>query len=137
MNTNKLFEMYHSTFQPALAEGVYRVKMLSHEYVAKENKTPYIKLEFEVLENGRILTENKFEGSFGVMVSHLRTQLGRENEAIQPITFFNELIENETEFNIWIKKVTVNGIQRTNFYFLEPLAESENKVNTEVLDEEI
>ena len=39
MNTNKLMDMYNSTFQPALEEGVYNVKMLSHEYVAKDEKT--------------------------------------------------------------------------------------------------
>ena len=132
MNTNKLMEMYNSTFQPALAEGVYKVKMLSHEYVAND-KAPYIKLTFEVTEGtstGRKLTENRFEKGFGVMVSHLRQQLGKENEAVQPQEFFNDLIENETEFNIWVVKRVVNGYPRTNFNFLEPIADV--KPNTTV-----
>ena len=82
MNTNKLMEMYNSTFQPALAEGEYRVKMLKHEYVSNENgasKKPYIKFTFEVIDSGRKLTENRFDTGFGVLVSHLRQQLGREN----------------------------------------------------------
>lgn len=132
MNTNKLMEMYNSTFQPALAEGVYTVKMTKHEYVANE-KAPYIKFEFEVLETGRKLVENRFEKGFGVLVSHLRQQLGRENEAIKPQEFFNELINKETPFNIWVVKRTVNGAPRTNFNFLEPLPEK--APNTAVVDD--
>lgn len=137
MNTNKLMEMYNSTFQPALAEGVYRVKMLSHEYCENANgvtKKPYIKFTFEVLENGRKLTDNRFDTGFGVMVSHLRQQLGRENEAVQPQAFFNELIENETPFNIWVVKRIVNGTPRTNFNFLEPIPEV--APNTTVVEDE-
>ena len=136
MNTNKLMEMYNSTFQPALAEGVYEVKMLSHEYVANENgasKKPYIKFTFEVLETGRKLTDNKFDNGFGVMVSHLRQQLGRENEAVQPQEFFNELIKNEKPFKIWVVKRTVNGSPKTNFNFLEPI--KEEAPNTEVVED--
>lgn len=128
MNTTKLMEMYNSTFQPALEEGVYEVKMLSHEYVANE-KAPYIRFQFEVLNSGRKLTENRFEKGFGVMVSHLRQQLGRENEAIQPQEFFNELIANQTPFKIWVIKRNVNGTPRTNFNFLEPIAETTPNTN--------
>ena len=135
METNKLMEMYRTgTFQPALQEGKYEVKMLSHSYVAND-KAPYIKFEFEVIETGRKLTENRFEKGFGVMVSHIRQQLGRENEAVQPFEFFNELIANKTPINIWVVKRVVNGYPRTNFNFLEPIAEP--VVNTEVVDDEI
>ena len=135
MNTTKLMEMYNSTFQPALAEGVYKVKMLSHEYVS-HNNGDYIKFVFEVTEGndkGRKLTENRFEKGFGVMVSHLRQQLGRENEAVQPIVFFNELINGKTEFNIWVIKRIVNGSPRTNFNFIEPI--KEETPNTEVVED--
>lgn len=134
MDTNKLLAMYNNTFQPALQEGKYEVRMLSHEYVAND-KAPYIKFEFEVIETGRKLTENRFEKGFGVMVSHIRQQLGRENEAVQPIEFFNELIANKTPINIWVVKRVVNGYPRTNFNFLEPIPEQ--VVNTEVVDDEV
>lgn len=136
MNTNKLMEMYNSTFQPALAEGTYKVRMKSHEYVANENgasKKPYIKFTFEDAETGRVITENRFDQGFGVMVSHLRQQLGRENEAVQPKEFFDELINNETEITIWVVKRMVNGTQRTNIHFLEPLPEV--APNTTVVDD--
>ena len=135
MNTNKLMEMYNSTFQPALAEGTYEVKMLSHEYVANE-KAPYIKFTFEVVSGdaaGRKLNDNRFEKGFGVMVSHLRQQLGREDEAIQPQVFFNELIENGTVFKIWVVKRMVNGSPKTNFNFLEPI--KEEVPNTTVVED--
>ena len=136
MNTTKLMEMYNSTFQPALAEGVYEVKMLSHEYVTNENgvsKKPYIKFTFEDLNSGRKLTENRFDSGFGVLVSHLRQQLGRENEAVQPIEFFNELIANATPIKIWVVKRMVNGYPKTNFNFLEPI--KEEAPNTEVVED--
>lgn len=136
MNTNKLMEMYNSTFQPALAEGVYKVKMLSHEYCENAegvSKKPYIRFTFEVIDGGRKLTDNRFDQGFGVMVSHLRQQLGRELEAVQPKEFFDELIQNETPFNIWVKKRIVNGYPRTNFHFLEPIAES--APNTDVVED--
>lgn len=134
MNANKLMEMYNSTFQPALAEGVYTVKMLSHEYVAND-KAPYIKFAFEVLEGdqtGRKLTENRFEKGFGVMISHLRQQLGRADEEIVVQDFLNDLIAKQTPFKIWVVKRMVNGAPRTNFNFLEPIAEE--KPNTTVVE---
>ena len=137
LNTNKLMDMYkNATFQPALQEGEYKVRMISHEYVTHPS-ADFIKFTFEITEGeqkGRQLTENRFEKGFGVMVSHLRQQLGREDEAIQPISFFNELIENKTEFTIWVTKAVVSGRQRTNFNFLEPI--KEEIPNVTVTDDE-
>lgn len=132
MEANKLFEMYNSTFQPALKEGVYQVKMVSHEYVANE-KAPYIKFTFETIDNGRKLTENRFEKGFGVMISHLRQQLGRQDEEIVVKDFLDELIAKQTPFNIWIVKRIVNGAPKTNFNFLEPIEEA--APNTTVIDD--
>lgn len=127
MDTNKLMEMYNSTFQPALSEGVYETHMLSHEYVASETN-PYIKFTFEVIGSGRKLVENRFEKGFGVLVSHLRQQLKRENEAVEPKKFFDELIEKKTLIKIWVVKRTVNGYPRTNFNFLEPIKDEKPNV---------
>ena len=120
--TNKLVETYNTTFQPLIAEGVYNVKMLSHEYIASE-KMPYIRFQFVVIDSGKIIAENRFEKGFAVMFSHLKQQLGRENEAIKPQEFFNELIKNETPFKIWVTKRVVNGAPRINFNFLGPIPE--------------
>lgn len=141
LNTNKLMDMYKtSTFQPALEVGKYKAKMKKHEYVANPTnpEKDYIKFTYEITEGsqkGRELTDNRFEKGFGVMVSHLRQQLGREKEAIQPIPFFNELIEKETNFDIWVTKAVVNGRQRTNFNFLEPIKEETPDIS--VVDDEV
>lgn len=134
MNGNRLLDMYKkAVFQPALGEGEYTVRMTEHEYVDHKT-TPYIKITLEDVNSGRVITDNKFEKGFGVMISHLRQQLGREDEAVQPIEFFNELINNKTEFKIWVVKRTIDGRQRTNVNFLEPIAEA--TPNTEVVDDE-
>ena len=118
-NTNKLVDMLKSTFKPALEEGKYTATLKSFEVVANPT-ADYVKFTF-TLESGREITENRFEKGLGVMISHLRQQLGREKEEIIPQDFFNELIANKTPFNIWIVKRIVNGVQKTNFNFLEPL----------------
>ena len=137
-------DMYKvSTFQPALQVGKYKAIMKSHEYVVNpsvntDRNADYIKFTYEVVEGdqkGRELSDNRFEKGFGVMVSHLRQQLGREKEAVQPIAFFNELIEKKTEFDIWVTKAVVNGRQRTNFNFLEPIKEEVPDVT--VVDDEV
>ena len=132
MNTSKLMEMYKSTFQPALEEGVYDTVMTKHEYVANDKGNPYIKFTFKVKDTGRILTDNRFEKGFGVLVSHIRQQLNRQNEAITPQSFFDELINNKTTIKIWVVRRTVNGIPRTNFHFLEPIKESKEESKTEI-----
>ena len=132
MNTNRLMEMYKSTFQPALEEGVYETVMTKHEYVANDKGDPYIKFTFKVKDTGRILTDNRFEKGFGVLVSHIRQQLNRQNEAITPQSFFDELINNETTIKIWVVRRAVNGIPRTNFHFLEPIKESKEEPKTEI-----
>ena len=138
LNTNKLMDMYKtSTFQPALQVGKYKAIMKSHEYVANTN-ADYIKFVYEITEGdqkNRELTDNRFEKGFGVMVSHLRQQLGRETEAVQPITFFNELIEKKTPIDIWVTKAVIDGRQRTNFNFLEPI--KEEVPNVTVVDDEV
>jgi hypothetical protein len=130
MNTSKLMEMYKSTFQPALEEGVYDTVMTKHEYVANDKGNPYIKFTFKVKNSGRILTDNRFEKGFGVLVSHIRQQLNKQNEAITPNVFFDELIKNETTIKIWVVKRTVDGIPRTNFHFLEPIKDTKNTATT-------
>lgn len=134
MNSNRLLDMYQkAVFQPALSEGEYTVRMTKHEYV-EHKTTPYIKITLVDVNSNREITDNKFEKGFGVMVSHLRQQLGREDEAIQPVEFFNELIKNKVEFKVWIVKRTIDGRQRTNINFLEPITET--VPNTEVVDDE-
>lgn len=123
-NTNKLLDMLKSTFKPALEEGKYAATMEKYEVVDNPN-APYVKFTYTLKDSGREVTDNRFEKGLGVMISHLRTQLGREKEDIIPQDFFKGLIDNKTEINIWVVKRTVNGVQKTNFNFLEPIKTTE------------
>ena len=117
---------------PQLNEGVYKCKLVSHKLVDTKPENPYIALEF-VTESGRTLKENRFNQGFQIFVSHLKQQLGRGDEEIGVLEFLNELIENETEFNIWITKyIPANGGQtRSNFNFLEPRKKTDTGVSVD------
>lgn len=144
---NNLISFYKEGISmPQLNEGVYKCKLVSHKLVDTKPENPYIALEF-ITENGRTLKENRFNQGFQIFVSHLKQQLGRGDEEIGVLDFLNELVENETEFNIWITKyVPANGGQtRSNFNFLEPRKRTDTGVavdedsmsNEEVEDEAI
>lgn len=129
---------------PQLNEGVYKCKLVSHKLIDTKPENPYIALEF-ITENGRTLKENRFNQGFQIFVSHLKQQLGRGDEEIGVLDFLNELVNNQTEFNIWITKyIPANGGQtRSNFNFLEPrkrtdtgVAVDEDSVNTEEVEDE-
>ena len=135
MNTSKLFTMLNSTFQPALEEGKYEVVMKNYEFVHNDKAdVDYITFKYGIPALNREISENRFEKGLGVMVSHIRQQLGRENEAVIPKELFDELIANKTPLNLWVVKRNINGVQRTNFNFLEPLPE--DKPNIEVIEDE-
>lgn len=108
--------------QPQLKEGVYNCTLRSHKLVDTKPENPYIALEFEVVETGRVLTDNRFNQGFQIFISHLKQQLGRADESVNVLEFLNGLIADKTEFKIWITKYTpANGGQtRSNFNFLEP-----------------
>ena len=56
------------------------------------------------------------------MLSHLKKQLQREDEEVVVQDFLNELIENKTQFNVWVTIYTDPNTLRsnTNINFLEP-----------------
>ena len=137
MAANKLVNFYKEGISmPQLSEGVYKATLIKHELVSTKPENPYIALEFKT-ESGRILKENRFNQGFQIFVSHLKQQLGKGDEEIEVQTFLNQLIEEETEFNIWITKYTpANGGQtRSNFNFLEP--RKKNEENTGITETEV
>lgn len=130
---NNLISFYKEGISmPQLNEGVYKCKLISHKLVDTNPENPYVALEF-VTESGRTLKENRFNQGFQIFVSHLKQQLGRGDEEIGVLDFLNELIENETKFNIWITKyIPANGGQtRSNFNFLEPRKKADTGVSVD------
>lgn len=130
MNTNKLSQMLNSTFQPALEEGIYDVVMKSYELVHNDRaNVDYVVFKYDIPTLNREISENRFEKGLGVMVSHIRQQLGKEDEAVIPKELFDSLITNKTPLKLWVVKRIVGGIQRTNFNFLEPIKEDKPNLN--------
>ena len=135
---NNLINFYKEGISmPQLNEGVYKCKLISHKLVDTKPENPYVALEFKT-ENGRILKENRFNQGFQIFVSHIKQQLGRGDEEIGVMDLLNELVENETEFNIWITKfIPANGGQtRSNFNFLEPRKKTDTGVSVDEPTEE-
>ena len=137
METNALLELYNNgKLAPALAEGKYEVVLKSHEAVQKEDGKTFIKFVFKDVNSGRNITENRFEKGFGIMLSHIREQLHRENEEIVVKDVLDSLIQNQTRINIWVSRVVLpDGTRKTNINFLEPL--KKETPNTEVVDDNL
>jgi hypothetical protein len=68
---------------------------------------------------------NMFARDVSIMLSHVRRQLGRADETIQPTEFLQELITNQTELDIWFSYPTVptaSGAARVqNIRWLPPV----------------
>lgn len=124
---NNLVNFYKEGISmPQLNEGEYKATLKSHKLVDTKPENPYIALEFET-ESGRILRENRFNQGFQIFISHLKQQLEMGDEEIGVQEFLDKLVEDKTEFTIWVTKYTpANGGQtRSNFNFLEPRKKSE------------
>jgi len=137
---NNLVNFYKEGISmPQLNEGEYKATLKSHKLVDTKPENPYIALEFET-ESGRILRENRFNQGFQIFISHLKQQLEMGNEEIGVQEFLDKLVEDKTEFTIWVTKYTpANGGQtRSNFHFLEPRKKSEgNGVAVEEVEDAI
>lgn len=138
MAANKLVDFYKEGISmPQLNEGEYKAKLIKHALIDTNPDNPYISLEFQTT-NDRTLRENRFNQGFQIFISHLKQQLNRGDEEIGVQEFLDELVENETEFTIWITKYTpANGGQtRSNFHFLEPRKKSTDTGVTETAVED-
>lgn len=137
---NNLVNFYKEGISmPQLNEGEYKATLKSHKLVDTKPENPYIALEFET-ESGRILRENRFNQGFQIFISHLKQQLEMGDEEIGVQEFLDKLVEDKTEFTIWVTKYTpANGGQtRSNFHFLEPRKKSEgNGVAVEEVEDAI
>lgn len=124
-----LRETMGTIFQGELAEGHHAVTLINWEYKAHatDASKDYIIATFKH-ELGTY-KRNMFDKDITIMLSHLRRQLGRSTESINPAEFLNDLIATVTPFSIWISYPTVptaNGERRVqNLHFLEPYGKIE------------
>ena len=106
--TNSLRDLMNNTFAGEIAEGKHTAVVKNFQYVENESNpdNSYILITF-LIDNKREYKRNFFLRDMSILLSHTRRQLGRANEDIVPGVYLQELIDNQTELDIWFEYPTV------------------------------
>lgn len=125
--TNSLRNLMNNTFAGEIAEGKHTAIVKNFQYVENESNpdNSYILITF-LIDNKREYKRNFFLRDMSILLSHTRRQLGRANEDIVPGVYLKELIDNQTELDIWFEYPTVatrTGPKRVqNIAWLPPVS---------------
>ena len=125
--TNSLKNLMNNTFAGEIAEGKHTAVVKNFQYVENESNpdNSYILITF-LIDNKREYKRNFFLRDMSILLSHTRRQLGRANEDIVPGIYLKELIDNQTELDIWFEYPTVatrTGPKRVqNIAWLPPVS---------------
>ena len=125
--TNSLKNLMNNTFAGEIAEGKHTAVIKNFQYVENESNpdNSYILITF-LIDNKREYKRNFFLRDMSILLSHTRRQLGRANEDIVPGVYLKELIDNQTELDIWFEYPTVatrTGPKRVqNIAWLPPVS---------------
>ena len=125
--TNALKNLMNNTFAGEIAEGKHTAVVKNFQYVENESNpdNSYILITF-LIDNKRDYKRNFFLRDMSILLSHTRRQLGRANEDIVPGVYLKELIDNQTELDIWFEYPTVatrTGPKRVqNIAWLPPVS---------------
>ena len=128
---NNLRDLMNNTFAGEIAEGKHTVTFKDFKYVENENNpdNSYIAILFNV-DGKREYKRNFFLRDMSILLSHTRRQLGRENEDIVPGVYLQELIDAQTELNIWFSYpvvATKSGPRRVQNISWMPPAEVQSE----------
>ena len=128
---NNLRDLMNNTFAGEIAEGKHTVTFKDFKYVENENNpdNSYIAILFNV-DGKREYKRNFFLRDMSILLSHTRRQLGRENEDIVPGVYLQDLIDKQTELNIWFSYpvvATKSGPRRVQNISWMPPAEVQNE----------
>ena len=128
---NNLRNLMNNTFAGEIAEGKHTVTFKDFKYVENENNpdNSYIAILFNV-DGKREYKRNFFLRDMSILLSHTRRQLGRENEDIIPGVYIQDLIDKQTELNIWFSYpvvATKSGPRRVQNISWMPPAEVQNE----------
>ena len=124
---NNLRDLMNNTFAGEIAEGKHTAVVKNFQYVENETNpdNSYILITF-LIDNKREYKRNFFLRDMSILLSHTRRQLGRANEDIVPGVYLKELIDNQTELDIWFEYPTVatrTGPKRVqNIAWLPPVS---------------
>ena len=125
--TNSLRDLMNNTFAGEIAEGKHTAVVKNFQYVENESNpdNSYILITF-LIDGKRDYKRNFFLRDMSILLSHTRRQLGRANEDIVPGIYLKELIDNQTELDIWFEYPTVatrTGPKRVqNIAWLPPVS---------------
>ena len=125
--TNSLRDLMNNTFAGEIAEGKHTAVVKNFQYVENESNpdNSYILITF-LIDNKREYKRNFFLRDMSILLSHTRRQLGRANEDIVPGVYLKELIDNQTELDVWFEYPTVatrTGPKRVqNIAWLPPVS---------------
>ena len=123
---NNLRDLMNNTFAGEIAEGKHTAILTNFQYVENESNpdNSYILITF-LIDGKRDYKRNFFLRDMSILLSHTRRQLGRANEDIVPGVYLKELIDNQTELDIWFEYPTVatrTGPKRVqNIAWLPPI----------------
>ena len=128
---NNLRDLMNNTFAGEITEGKHTVTFKDFKYVENENNpdNSYITILFNV-DGKREYKRNFFLRDMSILLSHTRRQLGRENEDIVPGVYLQELIDAQTELNIWFSYpvvATKSGPRRVQNISWMPPAEVQSE----------
>ena len=128
---NNLRDLMNNTFAGEIAEGKHTVTFKDFRYVENENNpdNSYIVILFNV-DGKREYKRNFFLRDMSILLSHTRRQLGRENEDIVPGVYIQDLIDKQTELNIWFSYpvvATKSGPRRVQNISWMPPAEVQSE----------
>ena len=103
-----LRDLMNNTFAGEIAEGKHTAVVKNFQYVENESNpdNSYILITF-LIDGKRDYKRNFFLRDMSILLSHTRRQLGRANEDIVPGVYLKELIDNQTELDIWFEYPTV------------------------------
>lgn len=124
---NNLRDLMNNTFAGEIAEGKHTAIVKNFQYIENESNpdNSYILITF-LIDGKRDYKRNFFLRDMSILLSHTRRQLGRANEDIVPGVYLKELIDNQTELDIWFEYPTVatrTGPKRVqNIAWLPPVS---------------
>lgn len=134
-NNLSLSELMSKPFVGELTEGEHSGILTSWTLVTNQDASKeYIRMTFNVnnAEGHQEYTRNLFVRDMSIALSHIRRQLNRANEVVDPRAFLNGLRDNKTELKLWISYPVVsgrNGAKRVqNLYFQPPITADEATV---------
>ena len=113
------YDFFHKGVSlPVLKDGKHRGTINSISWVQPNtlNGNPYVRVEL-ILEDGRLIVDNRFAKGFEIFINQAKTQLGLSEVEVNVPEFIKSLIG--TELDVWTVHVTVNNEVYRNIHYAE------------------